>query len=353
VKFGPVAIADAHGCVLAHSVRLPDGTLKKGLLLGEAELQRLAAAGIDHIAAARLEADDVPEDVAALQVARALGGADVEIGNAGTGRVNLYARNAGLMVLDAARIHATNVVHEGLTVATLQPDSPVEQGQMLATVKIIPYAVPRLAVEQVLQSLRGAAAADSGRRALRVAAWGNLPVGLVMTRTPETAESMLNKMREAVAGRLAPLGATLVVEHIVPHDDDAIAQALHDLMHHAAAPLLLLVSGIAATVDRRDVVPLAIVRAGGRVLHAGMPVDPGNLLVLGELPAATAPYPVIGIPTCARSPKLNGFDFVLRRLAAGEPVTAADIMAMGVGGLLTEIDTRPMPRDPRRRENRY
>ena len=349
MKFGPIAIADAQGCVLAHSIKLPDGTLKKGLLLGEPELQRLAAAGIDHITGARLEADDVPEDAAALQVARALGGAEVEIGNAGTGRVNLYARSAGLMVLDVARIHATNAVDEGLTVATLQPDSPVEQGQMLATVKIIPYAVPQSAVAQVLQSLRGEAPEDVGRRALRVAAWRNLPVGLVMTRTPQTAESMLNKMREAVAGRLAPLGASLVAEHIVPHDDEAIAQALQDLTRHAAAPRLLLISGIAATVDRRDVVPLSIVRSGGRVLHAGMPVDPGNLLVLGELPATTTPHPVIGIPTCARSPKLNGFDFVLRRLAAGEPVTAADIMAMGVGGLLTEIDTRPMPRETRRR----
>ena len=350
MKFGPVAIADALGCVLAHSIKLPDGTLKKGLLLGEAELRRLATAGMDHVPAARLEADDVSEDAAAEQVARALGGAEVDIGNAATGRVNLYARNGGLMVLDTARIHATNAVHEGLTVATLQPDSPVEQGQMLATVKIIPYAVPQAAVAQVLQSLRGTAPADAGRRALRVAAWRNLPVGLVMTRLPQTSDSMLNKMREAVAGRLAPLGGSLVAERIVEHEDGAVAQALQELLRHAAAPRLLLVSGIAATVDRRDVVPLAIVRGGGRVLHAGMPVDPGNLLVLGEFPAEAAPpYPVIGIPTCARSPKLNGFDFVLRRLAAGEPVTAADIMAMGVGGLLTEIDTRPMPRDPRRR----
>jgi len=349
VKFGLVALAEARGCVLAHSVKLPDGALKKGLLLAEPDLRRLAAAGIEQVLAARLEADDVAEDDAAAQVAQALAGAEVDIGNAGTGRVNVHARSAGLMVLDAGRIHATNAVHEGLTVATLQPDSPVEAGQMLATVKIIPYAVPQSAVTQVLQSLRGAATAAPGRRALRVAAWRNLPVGLVMTRAPETPDSVLAKMRNAVLGRLAPLGATLVAERVVSHDQEAIAQALQQLWQQAAAPKLLLVSGIAATVDRRDIVPSAIVQAGGRVLHAGMPVDPGNLLVLGELPVGGAALPVIGIPTCARSPKLNGFDFVLRRLAAGEPVAPTDIMAMGVGGLLTEIESRPMPRDPRRR----
>ena len=54
--------------------------------------------------------------------------------------------------------------------------------------------------------------------------------------------------------------------------------------------------------------------------------------------------PVLGLPGCARSPKLNGFDWVLQRLAADVPVTRADIMAMGMGGLLTEIPSRPLPR---------
>ena len=51
------------------------------------------------------------------------------------------------------------------------------------------------------------------------------------------------------------------------------------------------------------------------------------------------------LPGCARSPKLNGIDFVLTRLFAGLPVGPSDIMRMGVGGLLKEIDTRPLPRE--------
>jgi molybdenum cofactor cytidylyltransferase len=352
MKFGPVAISDALGCVLAHSMRLPEGTLKKGTLLSDAQLQRLAAAGIDTVVVARLEAGDVAEDTAAAQVAHALGGAEVEIGNAGTGRVNLHARGAGLLVLDEKRVHAANAVHEGLTVATLHADSPVAAGQMLATVKIIPYAVPQAELEEVLLRLRGPASPDSrsGRRALRVAAWRHFAVGLIMTRLPDTADSVLNKMREAVLTRLEPLGATLQVEEVVAHEPQAVAGALQRLAARPEALRLLLVSGIAATVDRRDVVPAAVVAAGGQVLHAGMPVDPGNLLVLAQLGRGEGVVPVVGIPTCARSPKLNGFDFVLRRLGAGEPVTAADIMGMGVGGLLTEIETRPMPRDPRIRK---
>lgn len=348
MKFGPLPVGDAAGAVLAHSLKLPGGALKKGLVLGADDIRRLRDAGIESVVVARLEADDVAEDEAAMQVALALGGADVDIGNAGTGRVNLYARHAGLLMLDAARVHAANVADEGLTVATLHAESPVESGQMLATVKIIPYGVPRAALTQVIASLRGTAGPETGRRALRVAAWRPLATGLVLTRAAETAESMLDKMRHAVLTRLNPLGAALQREDTVAHRSAAVAGALRQMIASADAPRLLLVAGIAATVDREDVVPAGIVQAGGRVVHAGMPVDPGNLLVLGELPGPQGPVPVVGIPTCARSPKLNGFDFVLRRLVAGEPVTPAAIMAMGVGGLLTEIESRPMPRDPRR-----
>ena len=87
--------------------------------------------------------------------------------------------------------------------------------------------------------------------------------------------------------------------------------------------------------------PAGIVAAGGAVSHFGMPVDPGNLLLLGSLHGE----PVVGLPSCARSPKVNGFDFVLQRLFAGLAVTGKDVMRMGVGGLLQEIPNRPQPRD--------
>jgi molybdenum cofactor cytidylyltransferase len=342
MKYGAMDLADALGAVLAHSVRTPTGTVRKGVRLGAEEIARLTAAGLRSVVAARLDAQDVAEDAAAQQVAQALTGATVEVGQASTGRVNLYAQRAGLLCLDASRVNAANRVHEGITIATLHPDSPVDAEQMLATVKIIPYAVPGVALREVMGLLTGKSAA------LRVAPWGNASVGLIMTRAEDNSTNMLAKMRSSVVDRIAPLGARLVAALVVAHTDEAVAEALQQMLIAQPLPDIILVSGIAATVDRRDVVPAAIVQAGGVVLHAGMPVDPGNLLVLAELPrAGAAACPVVGIPTCARSPKLNGFDFVLRRLIAGETLTPADIMAMGVGGLLTEIETRPMPRDMR------
>jgi molybdenum cofactor cytidylyltransferase len=338
MKFGEVPVDAALGCVLAHSMRLRDGALRKGQVLDAAALGRLQVAGIATVTVARLESGDVGEDEAAARVARALAGPVVTIGGASTGRVNLHAEAAGLLELDMRRIEAANGIHEGLTIATLPAGATVVAGQMLATIKIIPYAVPAAALQSVIERLGVVPA-------LQVAAWGGVRARLVMTRLEATGVPVLGKMRRAVLQRLAPLGATLEGEQVVSHDASAIALALRKAMQVAPGPDLLLVSGIAATVDRADVVPTGIVQAGGRILHAGMPVDPGNLLLLAELPGASAPVPVVGIPTCARSPKLNGFDFVLRRLAARLPVSGAHIMSMGVGGLLTEIESRPRPRE--------
>src|SRR6202011_4010190 len=119
----------------------------------------------------------------------------------------------------------------------------------------------------------------------------------------------------------------------------ALVRALEGSLKSGAE--LVIVFGASAIADKRDVIPAAVEAIGGRIEHFGMPVDPGNLLLIGE----ARNRPVLGAPGCARSPKENGFDWVLMRLLAGLPVGRGDINGMGVGGLLMEIVTRPQPRE--------
>src|SRR5262249_34751376 len=151
--------------------------------------------------------------------------------------------------------------------------------------------------------------------------------------------SILEKNRSALEMRLEAVGSRIIFERKTAHDAAALASDLAAAVEAGADPIL--VFGASAITDRRDVVPDAIVRAGGAGVHFGMPVDPGNLLMLGQLKGRT----VVGLPSCARSPKLNGVDFVLWRIAADLPIGPAEIASMGVGGLLMEIPTRPQPRD--------
>jgi molybdenum cofactor cytidylyltransferase len=228
-------------------------------------------------------------------------------------------------------VDQVNALDEGLTLATLPDHAVVEAKEMLATIKIIPFSVPGqvLAIAELLLK---------GGRAIALHPFRPLKAGLVLSTLPGLKDSILDGTVEATRERVEALGGTLLPPETARHDSAAIAEALSRLSKQGAE--LLLVAGASAVVDRRDVAPSAIVRLGGRIEHFGMPVDPGNLLCLGRI----GETPAMVLPGCARSPKLNGFDWVLQRLFAGRPVTSRDIMGMGVGGLLKEIETRPMPR---------
>jgi len=332
MKFGEVPIVEAEGAILAHSLRIETTALKKGRLLSRADVEAIAAAGLSDITVARLERGDVGEDEAAERVAAAAVGPGISVAAPFTGRANLFAEARGLLVFDPERVDRVNLVHEAVTIGTLPPFAVVAPRQMVATVKIIPFAAPEEAVKEC------AKLAIFEGPLFRVAPFRSLPVGLVQTRLPGLKESILEKTRQVTDVRLAALGCRLVLEERCAHTTAELASRIRDAIGHGID--LLLIHGASAILDRRDVIPAAIVAASGEVDHFGMPVDPGNLLLLGHI----GKHIVLGLPGCARSPKVNGFDWVLERLVAGLPVGPAEIMRMGSGGLLAEIPSRPLPR---------
>lgn len=325
--------ADAVGAVCAHTLRLRPGLVfKKGRVLSAADVAALREAGHVEIVAAQLTVEDIGEDEAATRVAHAAAGAGLRCAEASTGRCNLHTTAAGLLRVDAARVHQLNEVDEAVTLATLPDYSPLPAGALVATVKIIPFAVPGEIVERCIAAVPG------GVLSLQPFEPARVQVGLVLTRLPSVPDSLLDRAAGSQRVRAERLGGRLVAELRCPHDEASVAAALRTL--HAQGCSQLWVLGASAIVDRSDVIPAAVVAVGGQIEHFGMPVDPGNLLLL----ARVFDTPLVGVPGCARSLRRSGFDFVIERLAAGFPVGAADVRAMGVGGLLGESPLRPQPR---------
>jgi molybdenum cofactor cytidylyltransferase len=330
MKFGYVPVAASVGAISAHAVRAGDVVLRKGSLITAEMAAKLERAGVSGLVAARLDPDDVHEDEAAAALAAKLAGPNIRIDPPFTGRSNLFAEAAGVLVIDRERIDHVNAIDEAITFATLPAFRAVIPGEMVATVKIIPYAVARSALDA---AIRGGATS-----LIRVAPFARRRIAVISTLLPGLKASVVSKTLDVLGQRLAPAGASVVFEARVPHEAHPLAEALRQAA--TARPDIVIVFGASAISDRRDVIPAAVEEAGGRIEHLGMPVDPGNLLLLAEMGDA----PVLGAPGCARSPKENGFDWVLQRLLAGLPVGRAEVVAMGVGGLLMEIKTRPQPR---------
>lgn len=342
MKFGALPVTQALGTMLVHGQTLGGHRYRKGHVLDPDDIAQLKAAGVAEITVAIFEPDDVDENTAARRLADAAAGQGVRAGIEGTGRVNLFSEHNGLVTLDASAIDRINSIDEGITIATLRPLDRVENDQVVATVKIIPFAVS----EENLSHAE--TAAREGVSAISVRPYKSRKVALLQTELPGLKQSVADKTKDVIRQRIEAMGSVLSEVQMVSHTTSAIATELSRVVDSGAE--LVLVIGASATVDRQDEIPVAIVQAGGMIDHFGMPVDPGNLIVVAHI----GDVPVLALPGSARSPRPGGNDLLLERIMADIPVDSAHIMSMGVGGLMKEIPSRPLPRTeaaPRRQRS--
>lgn len=328
MEFKDIAIDQAEGWTLAHSITAGDRKLAKNTLLLESHLRLLRQAEVKTVFAFRLSNDDIHEDTAARAVASLACGPHLRIGHATRGRCNIHAETAGLFKVPDS-LHQLNAVDEAITLATLPDMSPVAKGQLVATAKIIPYGVAPASLEKM----------HTQSCLLALAPFQPFSASLIVT-----GQALPEKTRKLTEGRLANLEGSITDYERSDHTVSALKSQLEEAAKQEND--LLLVLGVSAISDRRDIIPAALEAAGGEILSLGMPVDPGNLLMLGTLQGKT----VLGLPGCARSPALNGLDWVLERFAARLPLDRAVIARMGIGGLLKETPHRPEPRAPLHRQ---
>jgi molybdenum cofactor cytidylyltransferase len=332
MKFLSAPPLQASGCILAHSIFANGNRMQKGKILSQQDCVSLAGAGVTEIWIVKLESDDVDEDTVATRIAQSISGIEklaVRIGSANTGRCNIYATDTGICLFDANAIQQLNLLAEEITVSTVAEFAPVRANQMIATIKVIPFAVRESVVSQIEKI--------GGEVGLRVGIFKKKNARLIMTRISGIKESLFEKALTVTAARLADVNFTIETSVILPHSINMVAEEIAQ----DTSDMTLILGGSAIS-DRADVVPSAILKAGGEIIRLGMPVDPGNLLCLARHADGR---PIIGLPGCARSPKLNGFDLVLYRLAAGLEIKSADIARMGVGGLLEELPERGQLRE--------
>lgn len=327
VKFLTVDVDQALGHILAHSITLDRQVLKKGSILDADGAKGLTLVGQTSVTVAMLEDGDVGEDAAARILADRFITDKVIATPPFAGRVNLVAKADGVLSLNTMAIKQFNSVDEAITIATLKNYQRVKKGALLATIKIIPYAVQQNQIDDALGCLQS--------ECLQLHKFTPKTCDIILTQVSGFKPSLLVKAEKPIKARISMLNLKLQTCQVVKHTQEDVKQALT-----ASVSDIVLVLGASATSDRRDVVPAGIVAASGTIERFGMPVDPGNLLVLGHHQGRA----VIGLPGCVRAPALNGADWVLERLCANIPLTSADIATMGVGGLLKEIPNRIQPR---------
>lgn len=338
MKFGPVSLDKAQGKILGHNITGPDGRrlFRKGHALEAKDIGRLRELGRETVYVAELEPGDVDEDTAAERIAGKLfDHRYFRLSGPSTGRANVYTTELGVLRVEVERLLKINR-YEGITVATLRHNSPVSEGKMAATLKVLPYAVP----ESMVQTAE-ALARENGPL-LRLDPLTPRQVSLILSGSPSARERIVRSFENALSKRLEQLGASIDTVDFVVLDQEEDEAALADMIEQRvqSGAQLVILAGETAIMDRFDIAPRAVERAGGTVVCYGAPVDPGNLLMLARL----GETPVLGAPGCARSPKDNIIDLVLPRLLVGDRLERDDIITLAHGGLLEDVPERPSPR---------
>jgi molybdenum cofactor cytidylyltransferase len=337
MKFGPIPLDQAQGKILGHNIAGRDGRrlFRKGKPLTAEDIQRLRRLGRASVYVAEVEPGDVDENTAAARLAKAVMGDGLRLSGPSNGRANLFATYPGVLRVDAARLARMNG-RPGITLATLVGHSAVRRGKMVATVKIMPYAVP----EDHVSQLEKVAVQDG--LVISVSPFRYQQAGLILSGSPSARERIVHSFESALQQRLAALDAAIARVDFMPLEDEQGEVELAKIIrqHLDDGIELIILAGETAIMDRYDLAPRAVEQAGGEVTCYGVPVDPGNLLML----AYHGPVPIMGAPGCARSPKTNIVDLLLPRLLAGDRLDQTAMIHMGHGGLLEDVPERPMPR---------
>ncbi len=332
MKFGELRIGKASGSILAHTLKVRKQTFRKGRILSEDDLKSLVEAGFDTVVVVTLEKEDIHENTAAQRLARAITGTNLSLSPTATGRCNLIAEVDGLVLIDSKTINDLNLTNEVIAISTVSPFKQISKGDVVATVKIITFGVAQSIIVECEKITK------QNSIPINVSQFSTKKIGLIQTTLPVLKKKLLEKTREVTKKRISDLGSTFIHEEICEHDVSKVSRAIKRCYDNDCEVVLII--GASAIADRCDVLPKAVEECGGKINHFGLPVDPGNLMLLAEMNSMI----VLGLPGSARSPRLHGFDWILQRLLADINVEGKDLMLMGVGGLLKDIPGRPLPR---------
>ncbi len=316
-------IENAMGGVLIHNLADAQGhkAFAKGHRLGESDVEKLRALGKTNVLVGMFEEGDVNENDAATRIANAVCGENISLSAVSGGRVNLFATTRGILKVDDDALNRINSL-DGITIATIPANQVVAPKKMVATIKTIGLAIREETLREV-ENVRRETSNVIGVRELRAAR-----VAVILTGSEQARERVEKTFTPAIVSRVEELGASVVSNEYVAHDERAIANAIARAKNLNVDCVIL--AGETSIMDARDVTPSGIAQAGGQIEVYGAPVEPGNLLLL----AYANDLPIVGAPGCVKSRDTNVVDLILPRLLAGERVRKKDIVALANGGLL-------------------
>ena len=299
--------------------------LSKGTKINQQIKNILVSNGFKQISGFLLSENDFDENKASDLIARSICTNklnNLNYKNLNTGRSNIYSTKSGLFIYNANNLIKLND-NSKIAISAIRPFSKVEQNQELITAKVIPYGIDKKLLQK--NSLRL-------KDTFRVAPFQKKSITLIQTFDNKINEKLIVKSRNVTQKRLELCGIKKIEEIIIPHKENILCNKIQICINRNVD--IILIIGSHAITHINDVIPNAIKMSGAKIIRFGIPVEPGNLLLLSKFKSSIKDIYIIGMPSCAKSPKENGLDWVLWRIICNINFKNSNINELSVGGLI-------------------
>jgi hypothetical protein len=295
----------------------------KGRRLSADDLLALAAADPGPpVTVLVVEPGELHEDDAAIRLARAVAGPNLDARGPNQSRLDLVAATDGVVTVLVSELERINRL-DPLEVFTVFDGQVVEKGDLVASVKIAPHIVDAGVIDAAARL-----AGFGSQPVVWVSPFGHRRVGVVVKESVRgTARA---RFEASVRAKVEGLGSKVIDIVYVEDDPDAVETAIGRFTRGADSADLILTAG-SASMDPRDTFFAAIESLGGRVVRRGVPAHPGSMLWLARVGVTS----ILGLPTCGAYSKATAVDLLLPRLLAGEPASERTVAKLGHGGILT------------------
>ncbi|MCX5830922.1 MAG: molybdopterin-binding protein [Deltaproteobacteria bacterium] len=331
-----IPVEKAVGTVLAHDItRIIPGKFKgvgfkKGHVVREEDVAELLKLGKRFLYAFELSANQLHEDDAALRIARAIAGSNLNWTEPREGKSSIVSTCAGLLKVNVTGLLKINKLGS-IIVATLKTNFPCREGQVVAGTRIIPLTI----ATKKITRLEELAAADP-RPVLQILPYRKMRVGGVVTGSEIFNGLIKDEFDRYVGQKVINYGCELVKKIIVPDDAGAISRAILELKD-LGCELILTTGGL--SVDPDDVTRKGVRKAGAKIISYGSPILPGAMLLYALLDGK----PILGLPACVYYSPATAYDLILPRVLAGEEITKNVIAEAGHGGLCMHCESCRYP----------
>ncbi len=328
--FGEVKTEASLGGILTSSIEVYKDNKKlkisKGTFINKNLVDLFLSNNIKYLICAKLDNDEVEENEAVSMISKkiiASKNSFIKIQDPKNGRCNLVSCVDGIIVFQPNQLYSINSITEHVGVASLKPFSKVKQNQIVISIKAIPFGIKKKYLKDII---------NISQDCFKIFPFQKKNIHLIQTTNQNTRKKILEKTLEVTKDRLSACGINKIVEKKCLHEIKSICLQLNESINDNAD--IILIFGTSAISDINDVIPKSIKEIKGKILRLGMPVEPGNLILLADIKQSKKNISIIGMPGCAKSRKENGVDWILWRKLCNLKITSEDINHMGSGGLL-------------------